>query len=246
MATSSPRRVALLSIPALALALASTLTGCATTNPDVATLSTYMSGTFSSGAQAKADPEFRDITLHMAEIWPALSTSTVRWLYIEQAVATLPAKPYRQRVYKLSLQPDSTIRSDVYTLPLPAERFIGGGQDTTLFAGVTPEQLILRQGCSIILRRATAAQVAPEVIAAAPPGWTRDGAFLGSTSGNNCPSELQGASYATSEAVITPQGLRTWDRGFDAAGNQVWGATKGGYEFNRLTAIVPHSQINAR
>ncbi len=216
-----------------------TLTGCATTNPDVATLSSYMSGTFSSGAQAKADTDFRDITLNVAEIWPALATSTVRWLYVEQAVADTPNQPYRQRVYKLSLQPDSTIRSDVYTLPAPVTQFIGGTRALTIFEKFTPEQLSLREGCSITLRRATATQVAPEVVAVTPPGWTRDGAFLGSTSGNNCPSELQGASYATSEAVITPQGLRTWDRGFDAAGKQVWGATKGGYEFARLTAISP-------
>ena len=228
-------RTALLPLGLFAL----TLTGCVTTNPDVATLSTYMTGTFSSAAQAKADPEFRDITLNMTEIWPDLSTSTVRWLYIEQSVADTPNKPYRQRVYKLSLQPDSTIRSDVYTLPAPITQFIGGARAPSIFTKVTPEQLTLREGCSIILRRATAAQVAPEVVAAAPPGWTRDGAFLGSTGGNNCSSELQGASYATSEAVITPQGLRTWDRGFDAAGKQVWGATKGGYEFARRTPIAP-------
>ena len=228
-------RTALLPLGLFAL----TLTGCATTNPDVATLSTYMTGTFSSAAQAKADPEFRDITLNMVEIWPTLSTSTVRWLYIEQSVADTPNKPYRQRVYKLSLQPDSTIRSDIYALPAPITQFIGGTRAPYIFTKFTPEQLTLREGCSIILRRATAAQVAPEVVAVTPPGWTRDGAFLGSTSGNNCPSELQGASYLTSEAVITPQGMRTWDRGFDAAGKQVWGATKGGYEFARLTPIAP-------
>ena len=50
-------------------------------------------------------------------------------------------------------------------------------------------------------------------------------------------SDLQGAAYAVSEAIISPQGLLTWDRGFDAAGKQVWGATKGGYDFVRQTPL---------
>jgi hypothetical protein len=42
---------------------------------------------------------------------------------------------------------------------------------------------------------------------------------------------LRGAAYATSEVVIEPAILVSWDRGWNAAGEQVWGATKGGYEF---------------
>jgi hypothetical protein len=44
---------------------------------------------------------------------------------------------------------------------------------------------------------------------------------------------MRGASYATSEVVLRDDGLDTWDRGFDDAGKQVWGATKGAYQFRR-------------
>jgi hypothetical protein len=43
-----------------------------------------------------------------------------------------------------------------------------------------------------------------------------------------------GAVYATSEVTVTPEALISWDRGFGAAGEQVWGAVTGGYVFKKL------------
>jgi CpeT protein len=191
-------------------------------------LTSWMTGTFSSAAQAKADPEFRDIVLHMAPIWPERSTAKVRWLYVEQAVAQQPAKPYRQRVYKLSALEDGSLRSDVYTLPEPRLNFVGGAASPAMFTGVAEKDLTLRDGCSIALKRAKVE------ISSKAPGPTP---FTGGTSGTGCASDLQGAAYAVSEAIISPQGLLTWDRGFDASGKQVWGATKGGYNFVRQTPL---------
>ena len=61
----------------------------------------------------------------------------------------------------------------------------------------------------------------------------RDGAFVGATHPTACLSTLRGASYATSEVRLTEAGLTSWDRGFDAAGAQVWGAVVGPYQFVR-------------
>ena len=36
---------------------------------------------------------------------------------------------------------------------------------------------------------------------------------------------------ATSEVVVSPGRIESWDRGFDAEGAQVWGAEKGAYVF---------------
>jgi hypothetical protein len=36
---------------------------------------------------------------------------------------------------------------------------------------------------------------------------------------------------ATSEVVVSPGRIESWDRGFDAEGVQVWGAEKGAYVF---------------
>jgi tryptophan synthase beta subunit len=74
--------------------------------------------------------------------------------------------------------------------------------------------LILRQGCTMYLKK-------------------KGKVFEGSTKGNNCVSNLRGAVYATSTAVITEKGMVTLDRGYDASGKQVWGSEHGGYKFIR-------------
>lgn len=63
-----------------------------------------------------------------------------------------------------------------------------------------------------------------------------DGSFVGRTEGNGCASELRGAAYATSEITLTASEMVSWDRGFNSAGKQVWGAPTGGYRFKRLAS----------
>jgi len=84
------------------------------------------------------------------------------------------------------------------------------------FDGLVPDSLSLKEGCAVLLKRVS------------------DALFEGGTIGNGCTSDLRGASYATSEVTLTPDKLISWDRGFDAEGNQVWGATRGGYVFDRI------------
>jgi hypothetical protein len=49
----------------------------------------------------------------------------------------------------------------------------------------------------------------------------------------DCKSSLHGVVYATSQVRITEAELYSWDRGFDAEGNQVWGAEGGSYVFRK-------------
>jgi hypothetical protein len=182
--------------------------------PDLETLGDWMTGRFSSAEQAAADPGFKDIRLVMVRVWPERTDAI--WLYVEQAVAATADKPYRQRIYRIAWLADGFIESRVYSLARP-EPYAGKWREPDFLAGLQPDQsdlLQLRDGCSIVLRRA-------------------GGRFVGSTLGRLCPSELRGAAYATSEVVITADTLTSWDRGFDAAGTQVWGAEKGPYVFRK-------------
>ena len=185
---------------------------------DLKRLASMMTGTFSSEAQAEADDGFFHIRLVMAPIWEARADGP--WLYVEQAAAGSLDAPYRQRVYHLVEVGDGSIRSDVYELPDPAA-FTGAWRRDDAFSGVSPDDLVLREGCSLVLR---------------PTGGSR---WAGATADRACPSELRGASYATSEAVITPEGMLSWDRGWNAQGEQVWGAVKGGYVFDRVSRQFP-------
>jgi hypothetical protein len=182
---------------------------------DLAQLAEMMTGSFSSEEQAAADSAYFDIRLHMARIWPERDDGF--WLYVEQAAAGSADRPYRQRIYHLRRTSADTLASAVFVLPGP-EAFVGAWQDPGKFAGLTPDSLSEREGCAVFLTRLD------------------DSTFGGGTRGGECSSSLRGASYATSEVEVRSDGLLTWDRGFDAAGNQVWGATRGGYVFRKRPA----------
>lgn len=182
---------------------------------DLNTLQAWMTGSFSSAAQAAADPKnYFDIRLHMTPIWPGRGDAV--WLYVEQAAAGRLDKPYRQRIYRLTQTGPNTFLSEVFTLPGDPLTFAGAYANPAMFASVTPDSLTPREGCAIVLHR------------------SQDGSFNGGTSGSGCASDLRGAAYATSQAHITADSLRTWDRGYDDQGAQVWGAEKGPYIFVRV------------
>ena len=172
-------------------------------------LAGMMQGSFSSQIQAASDSDYFDIRLQMARIWPDRKDGY--WLYVEQAVAVMQQKPYRQRVYHVHRNAVGKLVSEVYTLPKPL-RFTGAYINSALLKGITIDSIQIRSGCQISLNS------------------TVQG-FSGSTIGNGCTSDLKGASYATSDVAILEDRLVSWDRGFDATGNYAWGAKKGGYVF---------------
>jgi len=179
---------------------------------DLTRLIDYMTGSFSSAEQAEADSAYYDIRLQMFPVW--LERSEARWFYIEQARSDYPDQPYRQRVYRVSQIDDSTFQSSVFELP-DSHRFIGAWRREIPLGNLTPDSLIAREGCDIILVK-------------------QGNVFVGGTQDNNCPGSLRGAAYATSEVTIKRDAMISWDRGFDTEGNQVWGSEKGGYIFKKI------------
>lgn len=171
----------------------------------------WLAGSFSNRAQADRDPAFHHVLLHVQPIW--LEREGEHWLYVEQALATDPNRPYRQRIYRISWNEGPV--SEVFVLPGDPAAYIGAWRNTGRFGALKPEQLKLRDGCSIWLRKQLG------------------GAYEGATRGKRCGSERSGASYATSDVVLDHATLSAWDRGFDAAGSQVWGASAGPYRFER-------------
>jgi hypothetical protein len=172
----------------------------------------WMAGSFSSEAQARRDTSFLDIRLHIVPVWP--TRTEARWFYVEQAAAGSLERPYRQRVYRLMMSETGTLESAVFTLPAPL-RFAGAWREKAPLSALTPDSLSEREGCSVYLER-------------------EGKVFRGGTVGRRCASELRGAAHATSEVTLDEHGMTTWDRGWDAAGKQVWGSTAGPYEFRRV------------
>ncbi len=185
------------------------------------TLLAYMTGSFSSEAQSKADSNFYDIRLHMVEI--QMGNEPGNWLYVEQALGSAQDKPYRQRVYQVVEISLGIYESRVYEFENPLQ-YAGGWNDTSKLSSLTFDKLILRDGCAITLKYES------ELV-----GDSIVNRFVGSTGATSCPSSLRGASYATSEVIITANQLLSWDRGWDANGKQVWGAETGGYIFVKIS-----------
>ncbi|MEM8900194.1 MAG: chromophore lyase CpcT/CpeT [Bacteroidota bacterium] len=181
---------------------------------DLATIYGMMTGSFSSEKQAEADSTYYPISLHMYPIWEA---SGEKWLYVEQAMATQQDKPYRQRVYKLEEIELNRFQSIVYTLKNDS-LFVGKWAEPDFFNQYDVSILSEREGCAVVLEK------------------TGENTFAGSTLDKACGSNLRGASYATSSVTVTPASIKSWDRGFNEADEQVWGAEKGGYIFDRLTS----------
>jgi len=176
-------------------------------------LASWLAGSFSSREQSLADSAFLDIRLCMVPIWDHRTDGL--WLYVEQATASHQQRPYRQRIYRLRQRSDSTVESAVFELPQP-ERFVGCWAAAEGLVALSPDSLLPREGCSVLLRQ------------------QGDSAFVGSTVGTECASALHGASYATSVVMVTDSAIISWDRGWDRQGKQVWGAVSGGYVFRKL------------
>ena len=202
-------------LPAMLSIITIVFAGCANQNQHVTELSAWMTGSFSSAAQAERDAKnYFDIRLETVRIWPQRADGI--WLYVEQAAATRLDKPYRQRVYHVHARDDQTLASVVYTLPEDPLQYAGAWRTPAIFDELSPADLTEREGCAIILAKQS------------------DGSYSGSTHEKDCQSELRGASYATSDVVITPAMLKSWDRGYNQNDEQVWGATEGPYEFIKL------------
>lgn len=174
-------------------------------------LITMMTGSFNSERQATIDTNYRNITLHMYPIWPEREG---KWMYIEQSLTENQEEPYRQRIYKISRENDSILRSDIYTIP-NAGLWACRWQTPEFFDRLLVESLEQRNGCEVLIIK------------------TPENTFIGKTNDKNCPSDLNGATYVTSEVVISEKQIMSWDRGFNDKDSMVWGAKERGYEFDK-------------
>jgi uncharacterized protein (DUF1330 family) len=168
-------------------------------------------GTFSSAAQARQDSRYDTAIWHMAEVWPGQADT--RWFYVESWIEGAP-QPYIQRLTRVTANPDGTLTARRYALP-DAGRFTGAWKDTGRFASLRPDDLKVLEGCDQTIVRASTDR------------------FEGGTAGVNCRNAFRGATYMLSQLTLTGSGMTNWDRGFDAAGVQVWGPRAGGYRFVR-------------
>ena len=170
----------------------------------------WLNGRFDSADQARQNPAYFSIQLDSCRVEAPDIGEHV--LYVEQASMNSLNEPYRQRLYHIQAGENGEITSTIYSLNNPRAAIGLCSRDGT--ANFSATDVSEREGCTVFLT------------------WNGD-EFVGSTRGEACSSNLGGASYATSEVILRADSLESWDRGFDANGLQVWGATAGAYVFVR-------------
>lgn len=203
----------------IVLAASSLITPSLRANPnvseDVRQVADYLLGTMESTLPARDGQaevaRVRMTTCTMQLVDAGRSPEPSLYLYQEQAMVTAPDRPYRQRVLKLSQTPDGEA----------VESFGFRLVDDESWAGLCDRPTSDRVMTAGDLGEATCGlRLEPE-----------GDEYWGSTPEGGCPSQYQGASYTTNTVHLTETTMETWDRGFDAEGNQVWGAGEEGYEF---------------
>jgi hypothetical protein len=183
--------------------------GSTSKDPALEQFQALLAGNYSSAAQAKRDTSYFNISLVMVPIWE--NRTDGKWLYVEQALASKRDKPYRQRVYRLVHPSKNVFTSEIYTIKEPLT-YAGAQNSDSKMQKLTFDKIELKEGCTVTMTK-------------------KGDVYEGGTDGRKCPSDLRGATYATTKITLKPSELQSWDQGFNADGKKVWGATKGGYIF---------------
>lgn len=172
----------------------------------------YLEGTMSTVAQAASNPNFVGVQMTTCRITSPDAQSGSVYLYQEQALIEDLAAPYRQRV--LQIIPGNNNRIDSRTFrPDTLEAWAGlcTRPEQPLFTSAALGEPV----CTVSLRPSSV------------------GGYVGSTPKGGCSANVRGAVSITNVVVLHEDGMDTWDRGFDAAGNQVWGAENVPYRYRR-------------
>ena len=173
---------------------------------------TYLKGEYNSSAQNSQDTNYFNISLIMFPIWE--KETDAKYFYVEQAMVGKEDKPYRQRVYKVYQTSPNTIVSAIYTIK-KQEEFVKLQENTKKQKALKKEDVDYKEGCDVFLEY----------------DGTR---FYGGTTDKKCLSSLRGAKYTTTEVQVFEDKLISWDRGFTENGIHAWGATAGGYVFDKV------------
>lgn len=185
---------------------------------DLKTVAGYLTGTFLAESTSSSDTSSYQIKL---QIVPVLEHDKEGyWLYAEQALVSSVDKPYRQRVFHLYIEDDTTIISQPYELK-NLSFYASSCNDPSRLATLSLDSLINRSGCGIVLHKYV------------------DGTYRGSTVHRQCLNALRGSVFATMDWAIYPDHFQSWDRGWDEHGVQKWGPVQSGYDFLKKESHPP-------
>lgn len=198
------------------LFLLSTAPGFAQISPQTEDVASHLVGIMNTSEQARSNPNSPDVTMITCRVTltgatPLMNAQSSIFLYQEQALSENLSRPYRQRFLQIIPTQEQNVIESRSHKPSTPERWVGLCNQEEAKREVAQNQLG-EAVCSVFLQ--------PQAQG-----------YRGATPTEGCPTTYKGASYITNEIILHSEGMDTSDRGFDAQGNQVWGATDSTYQF---------------
>ncbi|MCU0534095.1 MAG: chromophore lyase CpcT/CpeT [Hydrococcus sp. Prado102] len=174
----------------------------------------HLVGVMDTSDQASTNPKTPSVRMTTCRVQITDSPTqaiTSAYLYQEQALMDNLDKPYRQRLLQIKPSADDrTVESKSFKLQNP-ESAIG-------LCNKPETQRVIQLSnlgefvCSVFLK-------------------PTDKGYFGETPPQGCPANVRGAVKITNTILLHSEGMDTWDRGYDALGNQVWGAEDRSYQY---------------
>ncbi|ELR97952.1 chromophore lyase CpcT/CpeT [Gloeocapsa sp. PCC 73106] len=180
------------------------------------TVVNYLVGTMDATTQPnpESEPVQVRMTTCIVQLEPSVRGSVL--LYQEQALNNELLKPYRQRFLEITASEDKEIIESKSYRPNQPDSWSGFCSLHETERVITTDDLG-ESVCSVFLRPLATI-------------------YLGKTPPEGCPANVRGAVKITNTIILHSQGMETWDRGFDAQNNQVWGAKDQSYQFRKVKA----------
>jgi hypothetical protein len=168
-----------------------------------------ISGTFSTLEQHKEDSTFDDVTVHTKLI--RKDKNGIYWVYTEQG-ETKNYAPYRQRVYQIALV-DDYIKLRIYYLnDISKHSYFKAETIKNIEIG----DIKLKPGCDLVIVS------------------KGDGVYGGQTNDKSCIATFRGSTYNTTDFEVHKEYVKSWERGWNDKGEQVWGSRRGYYIYKKI------------
>lgn len=184
----------------------------------VEAVAAHLIGVMDTSSQAATNSDMPHVQITSCQVWleaeSDLNVPDSIFVYQEQALAQNLNQPYRQRFLRLAPSLNGKTVESKSFIPNNSEQWIGLCNQSASTRLIRADGMSDRQ-CSVFL-------------------VPMEDDYVGKTQPGGCVTSLRGATIITNTVILHSEGMDTWDRGFDAQGNQVWGADNQAYQFRWL------------
>ena len=177
-------------------------------------LTSYMSGYFENSEQAAVDTTHTHRYMQLCQIWE--DDRQRNWLYTEEGMVESQGRSFRQRIYEIKSESETSFTLDAYVFPHP---FYYNGKCATpeYFVAAVRDSLVLRERCTIRLNKIGEGEYKSSII-------DRKG----------CTTRRKDIAYLTADMAIRQDEFDIWIRGYDYDDQQVFGEVETGYHYRRV------------